>query len=72
MGMHITLAEQIGSDRPQGIRGSYRQMVARFGDNHAAEHAMMDCLGAALWEAQRSGAAPDEQRYLECLRKLGR
>jgi hypothetical protein len=71
MGMHITLAEQIGSDRPQGIRGSYQQAVARFGDNHAAEHAMMDCLGVALWEAQRSGAAPDEQSYLECLKKLG-
>jgi len=72
MGMHITLAEQIGSDRPAGIRGSYQQVVARFGDHHAAEHAMMECLGVALWEAQRSGAAPDEQSYLECLKRLGK
>ncbi|MFU8837969.1 MAG: DUF1841 family protein, partial [Thiohalomonadaceae bacterium] len=26
--------------------------------------------GQALWEAQRSGQMPDEQAYLECLRKL--
>ena len=70
MGMHITLAEQIGADRPKGIRSSYQRVLARFGDSHAAEHAMMDCLGVALWEAQRSGAAPDEQRYLECVKTL--
>lgn len=72
MGMHITLAEQLSTDRPTGIRGSYQQIVARLGDHHAAEHAMMDCLGVALWEAQRSGAMPDERAYLECLKKLGR
>ena len=72
MGMHITLAEQIGSDRPAGIRDSYQQVLARYSDNHAAEHAMMDCLGVALWEAQRRGAAPNEQSYLECLKKLAR
>jgi hypothetical protein len=70
MGMHITLAEQVSSDRPSGMRASYQQVVARFGDHHAAEHAMMECLGVALWEAQRGGTAPDEKRYLECLKKL--
>ena len=70
MGMHITLAEQVGSDRPSGIRASYQKLVTHFGDHHAAEHAMMECLGVALWEAQRGGTAPDEQRYLECLKKL--
>lgn len=72
MGMHITLGEQIASDRPLGIRSSYQHIVARFGDHHAAEHAMMDCLGVALWEAQRSSSLPDEQAYLECLKKLAR
>lgn len=72
MGMHITLGEQLGSDRPPGIRASYQQVVTRFGDPHAAEHAMMDCLGAILWEAQRAGRAPDEQAYLECVKRLDR
>jgi len=71
MGMHITLAEQVGADRPPGIRERYQSVLKRFRDHHEAEHAMMDCLGMTLWEAQRSNSAPDERRYLECLRKLG-
>jgi hypothetical protein len=72
MGMHISLGEQLGADRPAGIRDLYQQIAARHGDPHAAEHAMMDCLGIALWEAQRNRANPDEQAYLECLKKLAR
>jgi hypothetical protein len=40
------------------------------GDAHAAEHAMLEPLAEALWEAQRNGRAPDEQAYLDKLRKL--
>ena len=72
MGMHISLSEQLGADRPGGIRGLYQQIVARMGDPHAAEHAMMDCLGAVLWEAQRAGQPPNEAGYLDCLKKLAR
>jgi hypothetical protein len=70
MGMHISLGEQLGADRPAGIRDLYTRITARFGDHHAAEHAMMECLGVALWEAQRAQRMPDEQAYLECLKKL--
>jgi len=31
---------------------------------------MLEPLAQALWEAQRSGRMPDEQAYLERLRKL--
>ncbi len=70
MGMHITLAEQLGSDRPAGIRELYQRLVSRDGDTHRAEHRMMECLGQALWEAQRTNRPPDEQAYLACLRRL--
>ncbi len=70
MGMHITIAEQLGADRPSGIRDAYRRIAESHGDSHAAEHAIMECLGVTLWEAQRAGRAPDEQRYLTCLKKL--
>ncbi|MFM1891365.1 MAG: hypothetical protein RLZ44_442 [Pseudomonadota bacterium] len=70
MGMHITLAEQLGSDRPPGVRALYQQIVQHQGDAHAAEHRMMDCLGLVLWEAQRAGRPPDEAAFLECLRRL--
>lgn len=70
MGMHISLGEQLGADRPPGIRSLYQKIAARNGDPHAAEHAMMECLGMALWEAQRANRAPDEKSYLECLKKI--
>jgi len=72
MGMHITLGEQLAADRPAGLRPAYQRIVAKIGDRHAAEHAMMECLGMALWTAQRDGEQPDEQSYLACLERIGR
>ena len=70
MGMHITLAEQLGSDRPAGIRQLYQQITEKNGDAHQAEHQMMECLGLVLWEAQSQNRMPDEQAYLDCLKRL--
>ena len=70
MGMHISLREQLATDRPAGIRNIYQTQLARSGDTHAVEHQMMECLGQALWAAQRAGTLPDEQTYLNCLRHL--
>ena len=73
MGMHITLAEQLHSDRPAGLRQLYGAIAERVqGDLHEVEHQMMECLGQTLWEAQRSGRAPDEQAFMTCLRRLAR
>lgn len=69
MGMHIALREQAGADRPPGIQAIYHRLVASRGQ-HEAEHAMMECLGQSLWNAQRIGVAPDENEYLDCLKKL--
>jgi len=69
MGMHITLREQAGGDRPAGILDIYQKLVKQHGI-HDTEHAMMECLGEALWNAQRNNALPDESAYLECLRQL--
>ena len=70
MGMHIAIQEQLGGDRPAGIRTVYQQLCQRIGDPHTVEHQMMECLGETLWEAQRNGVEPDEGRYLERLRRL--
>jgi hypothetical protein len=70
MGMHITIIEQITSDRPAGVRALYDMLRRAFNDNHALEHAMMDCLAVSLREARKRGRMPDEQRYLSCLRQL--
>ncbi|WP_428603485.1 DUF1841 family protein [Sedimenticola sp.] len=72
MGMHISLQEQIGTDRPTGIRQLYQKVVMQAGDRHQAEHRMMECLGKMLWEAQRDNRMPDEQAYLDCIRVLAK
>ena len=69
MGMHITLREQAGGDRPAGILDIYAKLVKQKGI-HETEHAMMECLGQTLWKAQRDDAMPDENAYLACLRQL--
>lgn len=69
MGMHLAIREQAGLDRPAGFTAAYRNVVGRLGA-HEGEHAIMECLGTVLWEAQRFGRGPDEQAYLECVRRL--
>jgi hypothetical protein len=70
MGLHLAIREQVATDRPPGIAAIHAALARTAGGAHEAEHAMIDCLGAALWEAQRSGRAPDEATYLESLRAL--
>jgi hypothetical protein len=70
MGLHLAIREQVATNRPAGIAGIHEKLSARLGGAHAAEHAMLEPLAEALWEAQRQGRMPDEQAYLERLRKL--
>lgn len=69
LAMHLGIREQAGTDRPPGIRAIHHHLCARVGTMEA-EHRMIECLGRALWEAQRAGTMPDESAYLECLRAL--
>jgi hypothetical protein len=71
MGMHIAIQEQINADRPPGSTSCYRSLLGKHPDEHKLQHRMMECLGRALWQAQRDRTMPDEAAYLECLRKLG-
>lgn len=72
LAMHVAIQEQLSTDRPAGVRGLYRSLRARFDSAHELEHAMMECLGETLWQAQRRGSPPDENAYLDCLRRLAR
>jgi hypothetical protein len=69
MGLHMAIREQVATNRPAGITEVHQRLAARFGP-HEAEHAMLEPLAETLWEAQRQGATPDEQVYLERLRRL--
>ena len=68
MGLHLAVREQFPSTGRPGIRDLERQLQARYGDAHLAEHALMEALGEELWMAQREGRAPDEKQYLALAR----
>lgn len=70
LGLHLAIREQVGTDRPRGIAEVFARLARRRGGAHEAEHAMLEPLAETLWEAQRSGAMPDEGAYLEKLRRL--
>ncbi len=70
MGLHLALRDQLKTDRPPGIRALLSQLQVKSGDPHTAEHRVIDCLAETLWEAQSNNAAPDEQRYLERVKRI--
>jgi hypothetical protein len=70
MGLHLALREQVGTRRPPGIEVVHQRLARTLGGIHQAEHRMIEVLAETLWEAQRAGRAPDEQRYLERLQGL--
>ncbi len=69
LSLHLAISEQLAIDQPPGIRATYARLLARTGDPHAAQHAIMDCLAEVVWRAQRDHAAPDGSAYLECLKR---
>jgi Domain of unknown function (DUF1841) len=69
MGLHLAVREQVAIDRPPGVRDLQRQLQARHRDVHRGEHALMEALGETLWQAQRDGRPPDEERYLALARQ---
>ena len=68
LSLHLAVAEQISIDQPPGIRAAYQALRARL-DVHEAEHAVLECLGEAIWRAQRHGQPLDGVAYLDCLRR---
>ncbi len=70
LGMHLALREQISTDRPAGIARCYHELCIKTQAPLEAEHQMMDCLGEAIWKAQRNQTTPDEAHYLACLQSL--
>jgi hypothetical protein len=72
MGLHLALRDQVSTDRPPGVRSVFESIVGRAKDRLDAEHRAIECLAETLWEAQRQNAAPDEQQYLEKLKRLAK
>jgi Domain of unknown function (DUF1841) len=67
LSLHLAVAEQLAIDQPPGIVAQYERLRAARGDDHAALHAIVECLGEVVWQAQRLGTPPDAALYLSCL-----
>jgi hypothetical protein len=67
LNLHLAVAEQLAIDQPPGIRAEFERLRLARGDEHGALHAVLECLGEVLWQAQRQATAPDAKLYLACL-----
>jgi len=68
LSLHVALAEQLGADRPGGVR-ALAEAAARRHDRHTLEHTMIEVLAETLEAAQRTGQPPDEVLYLDELKR---
>ncbi|MEI6738044.1 MAG: DUF1841 family protein [Pseudomonadota bacterium] len=69
LSMHLSIREQISINQPAGVRAQHVRLSQKCGSPLDAEHAMMDCLGEMIWQAQRNGTGPDPAIYFSCLEK---
>ncbi len=70
LSLHLAVAEQLAIDQPPGLRELFAARCRRRGDQHAALHDLVEALGVTLFEAQRAGLPPDNERYLEAIRSM--
>lgn len=70
LGLHLTLIEQVSTNRPKGITSVYKDIIHTMGDVHHAEHHIMDILASQLWDMIGKQKQPDEKAYLKQLKKL--
>jgi len=69
LSLHLAAAEQLAIDQPPGICAEFARIRAARGDEHAALHAVVECLGEVVWHAQRHRTPPDGALYLACLKR---
>ena len=69
LSLHLAIEEQISIDQPRGIRAAYERLAAKLSSEHDAKHAVLECLGETIWQAQRTGMPLDESAYLECIER---
>ncbi|MFN7096981.1 MAG: DUF1841 family protein [Gammaproteobacteria bacterium] len=68
LALHLTIRDQIATDRPVGIHAIYVDYCKKFGDSLRAEHEMIECLATYMWQSMQSGGQFDLDNYLESLR----
>ena len=73
MSLHLSIHEQLSINQPTGITGIYEQLKLKYQDDHDAQHVIVECLGEAIWQAQRNNTALDANFYVQLLQqKVGK
>lgn len=71
MALHLSVVDQLTTDKPAGIRRLHQTLLADTGDPHEAEHRIMECLATAIWHIQHEGKPFNEKRYFKCIKRAG-
>jgi hypothetical protein len=69
LSMHLSIEEQISIDQPPGITATFSRLAQKLDSRHEAMHVVMECLGQAIWTAQRKQTGIDAEAYLELIRQ---
>lgn len=69
LSLHLSIREQIGTDRPKGIKAIFQQLAKKH-ESHDVEHKMLEVLAKNLWQAQKDNKPPSEESYLKQLQQL--
>lgn len=67
MSLHLSIQEQISINQPIGITQAYGKLCTRFQEEHAAQHALLECLAETIWLAQRNQTGLDAAHYLQLI-----
>ncbi|MDR2195932.1 MAG: DUF1841 family protein [Gallionellaceae bacterium] len=67
--MHVAIEEQLSIGQPFGIREQFARLTRKYGSEHEAQHAMMECLSEMIRQAQARNASPDAAVYFSCLER---
>ena len=70
LAMHLSVSEQISINQPLGIQAIAQQLSQKLDSEHDMHHQIMECLGRALWEAQRNNQSLNAESYIESVRQL--
>ncbi len=67
MSLHLSIQEQISINKPIGITQAYGKLCTKYQEEHAAQHALLECLAETIWLAQRNQTGMDAAHYLQLI-----
>ena len=69
MSLHLSILEQVSINQPTGIADIYQRLKLKYQDEHDAQHTILECLGEAIWQAQRNNTALDANFYVQLMQQ---